>query len=78
MGNLQVFAAILNLILTHNLNKMNMIIYEVNLSIELDLENTLIAWFKCHIKEMLEFKGFTSVSLLKDMEKIVTSANWVL
>jgi len=78
VGNLQIFAPILNLILTHNLNKMNMIIYEVNLSIELELESAFIPWLKGHIKEMLSFKGFTSASLLKDVEDIATSENWVV
>ena len=57
---------------------MNMIIYEVNLSIELELESAFIPWLKGHIKEMLALKGFTSASLLKDVENIATSANWVV
>jgi len=55
-----------------------MIIYEVNLSIELELESAFILWLKNHIKGMLALKGFTSASLLKDVENIATSANWVV
>jgi len=49
VGNLQILAPILNLILSYNLNIMNMIIYEVNLSIELELESAFIPWLKEHI-----------------------------
>jgi len=55
-----------------------MIIYEVNLSIEHELESAFIPWLKGHIKVMLTIKGFTSASLLKDVENIATSANWVV
>ena len=55
-----------------------MIIYEVNLSIELELENAFIPWLKEHIEEMLKLKGLVSASLLKDVEDITMSANWVL
>ena len=75
MGNLQILAPILNLILSYNLNIMNMIIYEVNLSIELELESAFIPWLKEHIEEMLKLKGFVSASLLKDVEDITMSLN---
>ena len=78
VGNLQILAPILNLILSYNLNIMNMIIYEVNLSIELELESAFIPWLKEHIEKMLKLKGFVSASLLKDMEDITMSANWVV
>ena len=55
-----------------------MIIYEVNLSIELEVESAFIPWLKGHIKEMLALKGFTSVSLLKDVEDIARPANCVV
>jgi len=55
-----------------------MIIYEVNLSIEHVLESAFIPWLKEHIEEMLNFKGFTSASLLKDMENNTRSVNWVV
>jgi len=55
-----------------------MIIYEVNLSIELELESAFIPWLKEHIEEMLKLKGLVSASLLKDVQDITMSANWVL
>ena len=55
-----------------------MIIYEVNLSIKLELESAFIPWLKGHIKEVLALKGLTSAALLKDVEDIVTSANWAV
>ena len=55
-----------------------MIIYEVNLSIELELESAFIPWLKEHIEAMLKLKGFVSVSLLKDVEDITMAANWVV
>ncbi len=41
-----------------------MIIYEVNLSIELELESAFIPWLKEHIEKILKLKGFVSASLL--------------
>ena len=58
MGNLQIVAPILNLILTQILNKIMMIIYEVNLSIEPTLETVFTARFNTHIDDMLKFDGF--------------------
>ena len=55
-----------------------MIIYEVNLSIEPELESAFIPWLKAHIKEMLKIKGFTSASLLKDVENTEMPAKWVV
>ena len=78
MVNLQILAPILNLILTHNLNKINMIIYEVNLSIELEVESAFITWLKEHIEEILKLKCFVLASLLKYVEDITTTANWVV
>ena len=78
MGNLQRVAPILNLILTQNLNKMNMIIYEVNLSIETVLETSFIPWLKTHINKMLKFDGFIDASLFIDAENNHTSKNWVV
>jgi len=72
VGNLQRVAPILNLILTQNLNKMNMIIYEVNLSIETVLETSFIPWLKTHINKMLKFDGFI------DADNNHTSKNWVV
>ena len=78
MGNLQRVTPILNLILTQNLNKMNMIIYEVNLSIDTALETSFIAWLKTHINEMLKFDGFIDASLFMDVENNHTSKiGWI-
>jgi len=57
---------------------MNMIIYEVNLSIEPALETVFIPWLKTHIDEMLKFDSFIDASLFIDAENNHTSKNWVV
>ena len=42
-----------------------MVIYEVNLAIDVDIYPQFQLWLKKHAKEMLEFPGFIQASILK-------------
>ena len=46
-----------------------MIIYEVNLIIEKETVSSFIKWLELHIEKMLEFKGFCSANLLRELEE---------
>ena len=52
-----------------------MIIYEVNLSVEHEIESVFIPWLKSHSIKMLKFEGLTSASLLRDVENVSESTN---
>ena len=55
-----------------------MIIYEVNLSVEHEIESVFIPWLKSPILKILKLEGFTSASLLRDVENVSESAKWVI
>ena len=70
MGNLQRVTPILNLILIQNLNKINMIIYKVNLCMENGLKSAFISSLKTQINEMLKFNGINNISLFKNVKRM--------
>ena len=47
-----------------------MILYEVNLSISLDIFDDYLTWLEKHIKIMLRFSGFKKAILLKDIRTV--------
>ncbi len=48
-----------------------MVIYEVNLAIDLEVYPQFQLWLKTHVKEMLQFPGFIKASILKPEQELV-------
>lgn len=42
-----------------------MVIYEVNLSIQREIQGEFLPWLEAHIQEMLTFSGFVSAELFQ-------------
>ncbi len=48
-----------------------MYVYEVNITIESELENKYYKWLKVHVEHMLEFKGFLFAEIFKNDQILV-------
>lgn len=51
-----------------------MVIYEVNLVIDIDIYPQFQSWLLEHVREMLEFPGFIKASILKPEEEVSDKA----
>ena len=49
-----------------------MVIYEVNIQINVDIQNRFSSWLRSHAKQMLEFDGFKKYNIYKNEKEYLS------